>query len=188
MGMGAYRGVSGVARKVTKMYRGVSGVARNVKKGYRGVSGVARQFFGSGNIYHQGDECTYLHGGFVAYAYGGYDRGGGASNVTAPIITRNSTTIVFTGHGSNYGSVFTRNKIDLTNYSTMKIKVTGYSYGGSCRAGFTTGCYNGYTGTYMAAESTGTLSLNISSLSGSYYFALEIDGANSITISEIILE
>lgn len=44
--MAEYRGVSGVARKVTKVYRGVNGVARNVSKQYRGVSGVARNFFG----------------------------------------------------------------------------------------------------------------------------------------------
>ena len=43
-----YRGVSGVARKVTTPYRGVGGVARKVTKGYRGVSGVARQFFAAG--------------------------------------------------------------------------------------------------------------------------------------------
>lgn len=45
MAQGIYRGVSSVARKVTKMYRGVSAVARQVKAGYRGVSSVARQFY-----------------------------------------------------------------------------------------------------------------------------------------------
>ena len=44
--MSEYRGVSGVARKVSKVYRGISGVARKVKKQYRGVNGVARKFFG----------------------------------------------------------------------------------------------------------------------------------------------
>ena len=47
MAKGIYRGVSGVARKVTKQYRGVSGVARKVTKQYVGVSGVARQTFAS---------------------------------------------------------------------------------------------------------------------------------------------
>lgn len=45
-----YRGVSGVARKVTTPCRGVGGVARKVTKGYRGVSGVARQFFAAGTL------------------------------------------------------------------------------------------------------------------------------------------
>lgn len=44
--MAEYRGVNGVARKVTKVYRGVNGVARKIKTQYRGVSGVARKFFG----------------------------------------------------------------------------------------------------------------------------------------------
>lgn len=46
--MSRYRGVSGIARNVTKRYRGVDGVARSIAKSYRGVDGVARQFFSSG--------------------------------------------------------------------------------------------------------------------------------------------
>ena len=47
MAQAVYRGVSNVARQVTKIYRGVSNVARQVTKGYRGVSNVARQFYAS---------------------------------------------------------------------------------------------------------------------------------------------
>lgn len=45
MAMGEYRGVSNVARKITKEHRGVSNVARQITKAYRGVSNVARQYF-----------------------------------------------------------------------------------------------------------------------------------------------
>lgn len=45
--MSRYRGVNGVARKVTKRYRGVNGVARKITKGYRGIAGVARRYFSS---------------------------------------------------------------------------------------------------------------------------------------------
>ena len=48
MAKGAYIGVNGVARKVTRIYVGVNGVARRVKKAYVGVNGVARLFWSSG--------------------------------------------------------------------------------------------------------------------------------------------
>lgn len=44
----AYTGVSGVAKKNTKIYVGVEGVAKSVKSGYVGVEGVAKQFWASG--------------------------------------------------------------------------------------------------------------------------------------------
>ena len=47
MGKGMYRGIGGVARKITKRYIGIGGVARNVKARYRGIGGVARQTFAS---------------------------------------------------------------------------------------------------------------------------------------------
>lgn len=45
--MPEYRGINGVARKITKEYRGVDGVARKVGKAYRGIDGIARQYLGS---------------------------------------------------------------------------------------------------------------------------------------------
>lgn len=42
--MRAYVGISGKARKVSKMYIGVNGKARQVVKGYIGVNGKARKF------------------------------------------------------------------------------------------------------------------------------------------------
>lgn len=45
MAVGAYTGVSGVARKVKAGYVGVGGVARKIKTGYIGVGGVARKCY-----------------------------------------------------------------------------------------------------------------------------------------------
>lgn len=45
MSKGIYTGVSGTARRVSKIYVGVGGVARKVKKGYVGVNGTARLFY-----------------------------------------------------------------------------------------------------------------------------------------------
>lgn len=47
MAIGEYRGVNGVARKITKEYRGVDAVARRIIRGYRGVDGVARKYLDS---------------------------------------------------------------------------------------------------------------------------------------------
>ena len=49
MAKGIYRGVDGIARKVTKEYRGVDGIARRIKKEYRGVDGLARLCYTSSN-------------------------------------------------------------------------------------------------------------------------------------------
>lgn len=48
MAKGAFIGVDGVARKLSKKYIGVDGVARKISKGYMGVGGVARQFWPGG--------------------------------------------------------------------------------------------------------------------------------------------
>lgn len=196
-----YIGVDGVAREVSKSYIGVSSVARLVKYGYLGVSSVARQFFGFDNyLYNAGDNCSHVHGGFEALAYGGYDRGATATNVAKPTITENTSYIQFKGNTSAYGSVFTKNKINLTNYSKMYVVVRYYNRGGSCRMGFTTTKAHGYSGTtsdgtktYRATEPAAdatmpvTYSLDISKLTGNWYFACEIDGNNTIRVNQIYL-
>ena len=130
MAMGLYRGVNNVARKVTKIYRGVSNVARKVTKGYRGVSNVARQFFSSRlYLYNNGDKCTDNSGGwtYVKYLNSGYLD----SNTS---ITYNSDHMtmfaIHTGNRKNGdSSLYTKNKIDLSKYSKLCIKVSGYCHG-----------------------------------------------------------
>jgi len=139
-------------------------------------------------LYDKGNECTNVHGGFIPYAYCGFDRGSGTTHwVSEPSITREAKTIKFTGHTSSYGSVFTKNKINLSDYSKMKVIVAATNNGGSCRIGFTQECKNDYQGTWQAMESTGTLSLDISALKGDYYLAIEIDGGMYVTVSQIYL-
>ena len=49
---GAYIGVAGIARKVTKGYIGVAGIARKIKKAYIGIGGIARPCWSGGLEYY----------------------------------------------------------------------------------------------------------------------------------------
>ena len=188
-----YRGVSGVARKVKKIYRGVSGVARQVKKGYRGVSGVARQFFGNEYLYNSGSNNISLHGGFYSYLRCGFGWNyytDGSSNYGYCTITGGASSFTVVGPSNTYGSIVTLNALNLTNYSKLVIVVDSvslYSSGGP-RVGFATTNTEGFTGSYVQIGSTGTKTLDISSLTGNHYFAMAFQNKCSITISKIYLE
>lgn len=190
MAQAIYRGIDNVAREVTKIYRGVDNVARQVKFGYRGISNVARRFYGNTNyVYINGDKCTEVHGGFVALATAGFGRGS-KDWCSKPSITYNTSTVKISGHTSSYGSVFTKNKINISNYKTINFVVTATSNSGTCRVGVTTSNSYGYTGTYkdISSKASGTVSIDISSLTGNYYVAIEIDGNRTKTFSKIYFE
>lgn len=95
--MAEYRGVSGVARKVSKVYRGVSGVARKVTKQYRGVNGVARKFFDSipplsGTLSSTSASGLGFTPNFCAYYFKGNGQGGHSSyGAVASAISTNTT-------------------------------------------------------------------------------------------------
>lgn len=102
--------------------------------------------------------------------------------------TFNSNGIVF---GDDTTIVNTANKIDMTNYSKLKFTIsasTGLflfavmaSVTGSMEANYSAiKNSNGVT--------TGTVTIDISSLKGSYYVVIGQDGAYTGTISEILLE
>lgn len=117
--MGEYRGVGGIARKITKEYRGVNAVARRIVKAYRGVNNVARQYLSSGyglklfEINNRGAVSTYTEndgefyckvsgGDGVTVAWSTTDwrvcKDGRAVKVPA------GTTITFSFTGTRYGS------------------------------------------------------------------------------------
>lgn len=94
------------------------------------------------------------------------------------------------GNLSNYSSVFSKQKINLSGYKTAKIVVTNvntYSYGGTVRVGFTNSKSSKYTGLYKDV-SAGTITLDISGLTGDYYMAFAFVGETKVTISKIYLE
>lgn len=146
-------------------------------------------------LYNTGTDIASLTGGWTSTAlvcltdqYGSY--GGGA----APQLTMESSSmIVSTPTGS--GLVHTNNKIDLTEYRTLKMlgsmisdnypELTGLAVCGELKAP--------YSKNYVAVkypeqanvEETGLFSVDISTLSGEYYICLacgKIAGASTPTI------
>lgn len=104
-------------------------------------------------------------------------------------VSNSGNNLVVKGNSGTYSSVFSINKINLSNYTKATIDVTALdngSNGGEIRAGFTTSNADSYTGTYKTI-SKGTITIDISSLSGSHYLAFAIVGETKITISNIYL-
>lgn len=142
-------------------------------------------------LYNNGNECINVHGGFVSNTHCGFGRGGTGAWVQEPEILRWANTIQFKGHVNNYGSVFAKNKINVTDYNKMVVVITDISYGGTGRIGFTPECKNGYNGPWVEVppetHTITSLTLDISALAGDYYFAMELDGTKYVTISQIYL-
>ena len=157
------------------VYKGIGGVARRNTQGWIGVSGVARRVFSKQQfLYNLGDECSSITGG---WAKGGYARG-------SATVTKNSDHILLksTSSGNQTVTVFTKNKINLTNYSKLYIE---FQY-------TTTVNDQGYTRLLIddAIENkadaqidyldkinsyTGTMYMNISNRNTSYYVGVQID-------------
>lgn len=142
-------------------------------------------------LYNSGVENTSLHGGFKAYkrcgfGWGWYDD---ADEYGTCSITRGASTITFTGVVSKYGSIMCPTAINLTNYSKLIVvstKVNLVSSGGP-RVGFATSTSTQFSGTYMTIDSSGTKTLDISSLTGKHYFAIAFQNKCVLTASKIYL-
>ena len=109
----------------------------------------------------------------------------GAGNVS-----NSGNNMVVQGNINNYSSVFSKQKINLSAYKTAKIVVSSVitgSNGGTVRVGFTNSQSNKYNGTYKDVG-TGTITLDISGLTGDYYMAFAFVGETKVTISQIYLE
>lgn len=136
-----------------------------------------------GNLYHQGNSCEAITGGWKAYAYKTY---GSGSTVYAPTATFNtdSLKVYMAKPSSGYraGALFIENAIDLSNYTKLKIHVTTLT-------GLTTGVVNlGLSATKennfaqtAAKEITdvGVYTLDLTGISGSFYVHVSIGGLAS---------
>lgn len=125
--MAEYRGVDGVARKVTKVYRGIDGVARKVTKQYRGIDGVARKFFGG----EPWEEAAAL----VGYSPASLDALLKDSTICTAI-AGNATArdIMKTNYSSNMTSYIDsnfNNGLNLLNFN-CKLKCYLYKAGNQC--------------------------------------------------------
>lgn len=134
-------------------------------------------------IYDAGVINTALVGGLTAYAY---KPGTSSSTARKPDVTKGSNYIKV---GLEYatalaGSYFVNNAIDLTNISYIKINVSSIYIANtdniSVRLGVTTAKANNFTPTkHINITATGTVTLDVSSLSGTHYIYLTMHGLGS---------
>ena len=136
-----YVPVNGQSVKPTKVYAPVNGYSKKIVKAYASVNGYSKLFFEGdvappGAIYWHGDLRTSLTGGWETTAKPSWS----GSTCVAPTVTYNSKTVTVSqdsiGTWTNkVGQFKTVNKIDLTNYTKLKIKSSGYVNKGGTSTG-----------------------------------------------------
>ena len=113
-------------------------------------------------LYNTGDECTAVTGGWKARKQG--SRG---------TFTKKETSIYVQGESDNGMNAATSRAIDLTPFSTAKIRLVKVSSGGSGNVFFTTNSEYSESGSgtrsLSATSKPEVVSLDIRSLNGSYY-------------------
>lgn len=139
-------------------------------------------------LYNNGDECTDISGGFSSEALrpAGYY----GSSVLYPTLSKGATSMSVSIPQYYYGAVFSGNAFSVTDFNTITIKYS--SNNGGVTLGITTSKAHYYSIAKSASLSgtSGTATIDISSLSGNYYFVASLsgnDGNNSITINEIVM-
>lgn len=128
-------------------------------KSYQGGEWVG---WWNGELYDTGNEYTYITGGFVSFCPNIESQ---STKGTAKI---NADHLFLSTNGSSV-AIGPANKIDLTNYTKACINFTGSS--SSNRRGLAISTEKKYSSrvTNVGASSTGTKSVDISSLTGEYY-------------------
>ena len=132
-------------------------------------------------LYNTGDECTAITGGWKARKQGS----GGT-------FAKRETSIYVQGMADNGMNAATTNKIDLTPFSTAKIRLIKVSSGGTGKFFFSTS--SGYTESgssnlsLSATSKPKVVSLDIKSLNGLYYVVfLSLNGCE-IEFDQVWLE
>ena len=129
-----------------------------------------------------GNLCVSTTGGWSSIAM----RASANSSTTTPTYTVNGDSIIFSAKGggntgSYYGFVFrTTNKIDLTNFSTLSFTGT---YGGGYTWYFTIWSSMGTYSTDNIIKKTTENSIDVSSLTGSYFIGFYSEAVGSDTLS-----
>lgn len=132
-------------------------------------------------LYNTGDECKAITGGWKARKQGS----GGT-------FTKRETSIYVQGMADNGMNAATTNTIDLTPFSTAKIRLVKVSSGGSGKVFFTT--TSGYTESgsgdlsLSATSKPKIVSLDIKSLNGSYYAVFNSLNGKEIEFDQMWLE
>lgn len=134
-------------------------------------------------LYNKGDQCTALTGGWKAYAYKNEGSGSGTYTPTVTFGTSSVTVKMSKNSDDGYraGSMFTEKTIDLTKVKTLSIDVSSLEgSGGMVALRIASTKTNNFAFPAMVEiTATGKTPLDVSSLSGSYYVAVEISGVGS---------
>ena len=132
-------------------------------------------------LYSKGIVNTSVTGGLTAYAYKPSSSG---SDATKPSISNSSSDMTIScpagSAAQSAGTVYTTNKVDLTKIKTINMKVSSFAVGSSSsyvRIGAVSTKATGYTfAAVKTISKTGTVSLDVSNLSGSYYLVVSLYG------------
>lgn len=149
-------------------------------------------------LYNTGNECEEITGGWVSKALSYSSTA--TSTATAPTVTRNSANMVIkmsTESGS--GIVYTKNKIDLTAYNTLRFKGTMNGSTTSTRNFYlridvwsaigSNGAENRVTTLTTSGTITGERVLDVSELTGEYYIGFSLyTNVVSLTMEYLRLE
>lgn len=182
--MTIYRGVGGVNRQIKSQHRCLSGVNRTIKEQYRGLGGVNRKAFSSTLVlYDNGNEYAEITGG---WAYG-YSNGNTKRTKQATYLE-----LWASGTSSNRAQTayVTNNLINLAGHTTLNFQISqsvastqGYGEYGAKTSKTSQTAYAAVL--YVksgAVDVMRTVSLDISTLNGSYYvsvFATNGGGINT---------
>lgn len=138
----------------------------------------------SGELFINGNQYETFTGGWVRSDY--YK--GNDDNTNIGTLTVENTIYLSTSTGTYCKSVRTSNKIDLTNWKTLKYTVTKYNKG---EAAILVTSQVGDVDNVAVAMGTfveGENSLDIKELTGEYYIGAYVRNAGSVTIEKIYLE
>lgn len=169
------------ATQIKKRYAMIGSTATQIKKKYAMIGSTATLVYSAdGNIFPD-----------MAWT------GGGAN---AGIVTTSSLQVILpTGSGKTNSKCYTSSKVDLTNYSKLIFVVSQYAFNDDGTPQMSVGIDSDTTththasfDKYLAVTGTGTYTLDVSSITGSYYIAIAVwypsDKNNGFTVTSITAE
>lgn len=152
-------------------------------KSYIGGKWVA---WWNGELYQNGDEFSDVTGGWES---GTFDD----SKYSMGTATKNATSLYFSVPSSNKAAGWgTKNKINLTNYNTLKINVTANNFGAGFEIYVDSDKIRGSAVASGVAKGTGVFSVDISKLTASYYIFFQTfttgSSTGNATVNKVWLE
>lgn len=160
---------------------------------------VTARFFRSGSwipwwdgyLYHQGNLCEDITGGWGAYAYKIYGSGSTAYQPTATF-NADSLRLAMTKPSSGYraGTLFSENAVDLTGYFRLKVRVASLTGLSSAAVGI--GISEAKENEFVQTARTeitdaGDYTLDLTGISGLFYINVTIGGVASSGSSLVLV-